>query len=139
MNIADRSQANRAGWETRRKKQAAVEEALRLLEAKTIGVEKIKIWRTAFIKYNSHLFREHRGATPMGHDSGASTTITRGKAYRKEFFPGEYFEVDDARWKFGFGEDIGAVRLACWGTTIRTIHNTKTSVEIANLQEYLGS
>lgn len=139
MNIADRTEAARMGWETRRKRQAMTEEALRELEIKTLGVEKIKVWRSFFIKMNPDLFKPWVGAPPMGHDSGPPSVIIRGKKDHRELIPADYFTVERYRGTFGFDGVGGAKKLIVCGTTVHANQADKILSRVTQLQAYLGS
>jgi len=139
MNIADRSEAARRRWETIRKKQAMSDEALRELELKTLGVEKIKVWKKFYIKKNPHLFKPWSGAAPMGHCSGPSSVITRGRKDPSEMVPSDYLTVEKWRGEYGFGDVGGAKKLIVCGTIIHTYQGDKILVRVTQLQSYLGS
>ena len=138
MNIADRSEATRMGWETRRKRQAREIQRAIDLEVLTEGARMIRVWSMFRLKHRTAL--KNFNGKALGHDSPPQTVILR---VRRPFtalpLPEDYLTVETAREAAGFGSERGARLLSKYGTTVHAFMGDKILVQIRAFQDNLGS
>ena len=139
MNIADRSQANRAGWETRRKRMAAEMEKAIDLEVLTRGAQMIRTWANYRLQ-NKKALKDWEGGPPLGHDSPPQIAIVRVRRPIQALpVPEDYLTVETSREAAGFVSEAGAKKLELYGTIVHAYTGNKWIGLVVRFQDNLGS
>lgn len=139
MSIANRSQANRAGWETRRKRQAAAVQRAIDLDVLMEGARMIAVWSNYRLK-NKQAIKNWEGGPPLGHDSPPQLALVRVRRPIQALpAPEDYFTVEVNREAAGFGSERGARLLSRYGTVVHAYLGEKILVQVTKFQDNLGS
>lgn len=138
MNIADRSQANRAGWETRRKRMAAAVESAEHYELRVNGAKMINAW-ASYRKDMRDEKKKWEGDPPLGHDpSPGKATVRARKPHNAPPLPLDVFNVHNYRKAYGFASDGEALILERYTQPI-IYTGDKWAAKAYAFQEFLGT